>query len=238
MSDILQTKSLYEMMEQFLKIVFETMNCCKIGKVIAVDSVNQTVDCEIMTKETIPQKGGERIVSYPEILKVPFVVIGGGNSYISFPISVGDEALIIFNDFDYTRWQETGEAHPALFRRHHDLSDGIALIGLRNVNRLIQNYSEFVKILYDGGDAGKSSIEVKDVSIDMTTDTVKASKDVAIVGNTTIGGTADVTGNITGSANIDGATFSTGGTAGISGTFTNAGGVTLTFTNGLITAVG
>lgn len=238
MSDMLQTKGLYEMMEQFLKIVFETMNCCKIGKVIAVDTAQQTVDCEIMTKDTVPQKGGEKIVSYPELDNIPFIVIGGGNSYISFPVSVGDEALIIFNDFDYTRWQETGEAQPSLFRRHHDLSDGIAIIGLRNMNRLIQNYSDFVKILYDGGDAGKSSIEVKDVSIDMTTDTVNASKDVSIVGNTTIGGTADVTGNITGSANIDGATFSTGGTPGISGTFVNVAGVTLTFTNGLITAVG
>ena len=237
MSDMLQTKGLYEMMEQFLKIVFETMNCCKIGKVIAVDTTQQTVDCEIMTKDTVPQKGGEKIVSYPELDNIPFVVIGGGNSYISFPVSVGDEALIIFNDFDYTRWQETGEAQPALFRRHHDLSDGIAIIGLRNMNRLVQNYSQFVKLLYKD-EEGETSIELKTNSIDLTADTVNASKDVAIVGNTTIGGTADVTGNITGSANIDGATFSTGGTPGISGSFVNVAGVTLTFTNGLITAVG
>lgn len=237
MGDLQQNKDLYMLLESFMQNVLDTLNCCKIGKVIAVDSENQTVDCEIMEKKTVPQKGGERIVEYPELLKVPFVVVGGGQSYLSFPVSIGDEVVLLFNDFDFARWNETGEAQPPLFSRKHDLSDGIAIVGLRNVNRLIQNYSQFVKLLYKD-DNGESSIEVKTDSVDITTETVNASKDVAIVGNTTIGGTADVTGNITGSANIDGATFSTGGTAGITGTFVNAAGNTLTFTNGLITNVG
>lgn len=237
MGDLQQNKDLYMLLERFLQNVLDTINCCKIGKVIAVDLVNQTVDCELMLKKTIPQKGGERIAEYPQLLKVPFVVVGGGQSYLSFPVSIGDEVVLLFNDFDFARWNETGEAQPPLFSRKHDLSDGIAIVGLRNVNRLIQNYSQFVKLLYKDAD-GESSIEVKTDSVDITTDTVNASKDVAIVGNTTIGGTLDVTGNITGSANIDGATFSTGGTAGITGTFVNVAGITLTFTNGLITNVG
>lgn len=234
--DLRQTKDLYEVFDGFLKVVMETIHCCKICKVTAVDTVNQTLDCQIMSKKTIPQKGGERIVEYPDLLKVPFVVIGGGQSYLSFPVSVGDEVVVWFNDFDFTRWQDTGEAYPPLFERKHDLSDAVALVGLRNVNRLIQSYSQFVKLLYKGDD-GESSIEVKGNSVEVTTDTLKASKDVDVTGNTTIGGTADVTGNITGSANIDGATFSTGGVAGITGTFVNVAGIKLVFTNGLITAI-
>lgn len=236
MGDLQQNKDLYMLLESFMRNVLDAINCCKIGKVIAVDFVNQTVDCEIMEKKMIPQKGGERIVEYPELLKVPFVVVGGGQSYLSFPVSIGDEVVLLFNDFDFARWNETGEAQPPLFSRKHDLSDGIAIVGLRNVNRLIQNYSQFVKLLYKD-EEGETSIELKTKSIDLTADTINASKDISIVGNTTIGGTADVTGDITGSANVDGATFSTGGTAGITGTFVNAAGNTLTFTNGLITKV-
>lgn len=260
MRNLSEDRNLLNIIERTIDIVFHKMNCCKIGVVQAVDLDNQTVDVNVACRDFYYSNDDKKIIQEPTFIpKVPFMFINGGVSALTMPIAVGDECVIFFNDFDFWNWYDTGTIHTPTELREHDLSDCVALIGLKNTQKLVKNYSRFVKLFYDD----TSYLEIKDKDIDLKTNenvNIDNGKDI----NTTSGGSFNLTAttscnidtpdtNITGNVTIDknviikqnisttlnteSATYSTGWVAGITGTYVNFAGVKLVFTNGLITAI-
>lgn len=257
--------SLYDILRTFKDNLMEELNCFKIGIIKEFDYQNQTVGVEIASKDYRENEESDtlELFEYPYLSDVPYIVLGGDNGYLSFPIKEGDECLIIFNDEDFSQWKETGQVLPPYEIRRHDITDCVALIGLRNVNRLIKNYSQFVKLLFTN-EKGTSFLELQDslahlkvegkdsstVTVDSATEVnintaktnlsaeLNVGTDANITGNTTTTGNNTTNGNTVTLGNTDSATYSTNGVVGITGTFIHAAGVKLTFTNGLITNVG
>lgn len=121
----------------------------KVGKIVGVDFGNQTVDVQVLYK----RKSSELylkdvLIDYPILKQVPFVVLCGGNSHLTFPINVGDNCLLLFCDNEIDRWWETGESLPSVIDKHHDISDAFALIGVHSMVDLIQGYSNYVRLQY------------------------------------------------------------------------------------------
>ena len=136
-------KSLTDVLKNWFGNYSEALNCIKIGRIENVDFSNQTVDVKILHKRIDNNTIKENVLrDYPLLKQVPFVVLGGGSSNLTFPISVGDNCLLLFCDYEIDRWWDTGESLPANFERKHDISDAFALVGAHSMADLIQGYSE------------------------------------------------------------------------------------------------
>lgn len=196
----------------------DSFNSIKVGKVVNVNYSNQTVDVEILhkkvKKDVIKRK---ELRTYPPLLQVPFVVLGGGGSSLTFPISKGDNCLLLFCDFEIDRWWESGEAQPSNYDRKHDISDAFAIIGVHSMVDLLQGYSQYVQLKY----SNNSSIIVGE-SIDIDNE------------QTNVSGKLDVVDDITGQAK---ATAELHSTHGATGSFTSADSKTITVVDGIITGI-
>lgn len=156
----------------------ESFNAIKIGRIEGVNTDNQTVDVQILHKKVNKVFKTRELKDYPLLKSVPFIVLGGGNSSLTFPISVGDNCLLLFCDYEIDRWWGTGESLPANFERRHDISDAFALIGVHSMVDLLQGYSRYVQLKY----SDESKITVgNEITLD--------NAEVTATGNLTANGT-------------------------------------------------
>lgn len=142
-------KSLSDALANWFANFSDSFCAIKVGKVIDVDYSNQTVDVEVLHKRIKEDTITEKVLrTYPPLLQVPFIVLGGGGSSLTFPISKGDNCLLLFCDFEIDRWWESGEAQPSNYDRKHDISDAFAIIGVHSMVDLLQGYSQYVQLKY------------------------------------------------------------------------------------------
>jgi hypothetical protein len=163
-------KSMSQVLEAWFGSFSESFNAIKVGRIESVNFSNQTVDVQILHKNSRVVFNKEELQDYPLLKAVPFVVLGGGGSNITFPISKGDNCLLLFCDYEIDRWWETGQNLPANYGRKHDLSDAFALVGVHSLVDLVQGYSQYVKLAY----SDSSYIEVGD-TITLNNDETTAS---------------------------------------------------------------
>ena len=133
--------------------ILVNMNCVNIGRIEAFDASDQTASISLSIKsiETIDVNGIKVLKERPLLQKCPCVVLTGGDSHLTFPIKVGDTCLVMFNDREIDSWfeEQEGGVYPRSERKH-DLSDAIALVGIRNLNNAIVNYLvDGVRLRYD-----------------------------------------------------------------------------------------
>lgn len=120
--------------------VFRSLNCVKIGKISKFYPEDKTADVEILTK----QKKVDGTFQDITILKKCLVI---GNK-ITLPIEVGENVVVLFNDYDLNCFFETGEAQEPYSNRKHDLSDGIVLMGLNSLVNAINYDNEAICLNY------------------------------------------------------------------------------------------
>lgn len=126
------------------------INCHAIGTIQTFDPVTQTCSVQFNYQKVLkkasstapnPTSYVDIIIPYTMLIRVPVIVLGGGGSYLTFPISVGDTCIVMFVDRDIDLWLELGGTqNPPNTERLHDLSDGVALVGLSAVTKAILNY--------------------------------------------------------------------------------------------------
>lgn len=119
------------------------VNCMRVGIIQSFDAADQTVTVNIAQQRvaaTAPD-GTQTIVPYPPLLKVPVQFPSGGGFTLTFPISPGDECLVLFHDREFDNWFTSGQVVPPTSARVHDLSDGFALVGVRNATRSLGSVS-------------------------------------------------------------------------------------------------
>lgn len=125
------------------------MNCVSIGKIQAFDATNMTATItinyqKVLKNGTTNSKGDVRdvIIEYPVLVRVPVVILNGGGGYLTFPITAGDQCILMFCDRDIDNWMKTESAsQPPNSMRLHDLTDAIALVGIKSFQSPISNYS-------------------------------------------------------------------------------------------------
>lgn len=164
------------------------INCISVGTINSFDSATQSANILINYKRII--KGDtEQIVDYPLLISCPVVILNGGGGHITFPITSGDTCLVLFCDRDIDNWIEYGKKDsPPNSSRVHDLSDGVALVGV---------YSKQNKIAsYDGTNI-KISLGNGFITIDPSGDIVVQGPSVGLKPNDSQYITIDSSGNIT-----------------------------------------
>ena len=131
--------------------IFVSMNCVQIGEIQAFDSTDQTASIQISLKQVVDKEadGTKVIKEKPILLKCPVVNLTGGSAYLSMPITKGDTCIVLFNDREIDNWFTSGGIQTPLTERAHDISDGLAIVGIRNLQNAITDYFEGVRLQFD-----------------------------------------------------------------------------------------
>lgn len=186
------------------------LNCMRIGIVQEFNPDDLTVQVQIAGKKNIGinPDGTQRVREYaPIYAKVCYC-----NPFITYPIKKGDECILLFSDREIESWFINGDINPESYPRMHDLTDAVALFGIRSIPNMISILTNALHFFY-----GSSDIQILENQINVNTASLN------IVGNTT------QTGNIT-ATNLN-------ATAAATGSFRTADNKTVTVTNGIITAI-
>ena len=121
------------------------INCHHIGTIQSFNSANQTAVVSINYKRTQKEfVSGTKFkyvqVDYAPIIDCPVICLGGGDAALTFPIATGDECLVLFNDRDIDNWFAGSSTSANATPRTHAFTDAIALVGIRSLNHVLQNY--------------------------------------------------------------------------------------------------
>ena len=154
------TPDLKTFMKYIKDDIFAMMNCCSIGTIEKFDKDLQTASVQIVYKRVVSEVEKD----YPLLLDCPVVVLSGGTSSLRFPIKVGDTCLVLFCDRNIDNWFASGNNMKPNTPRKHDISDGIALVGINSKLKSLQNYeAEKTELLH--GTTGKLSMSDDKVAL-------------------------------------------------------------------------
>lgn len=169
---------LRDVLDQFKKEILLGINCHHIGTIQSFDSDLQTATASInYTKTFFKLNAGNGNYlpyqkQYPLLIDAPVICLGGGKASLTFPISAGDECLIIFNDRNMDNWFSGGSGSQLATGRLHSFSDGIILVGLRSMANTIDNYDNTRAVLQNGTTmvgVGESLIKIANRSTTLNT---------------------------------------------------------------------
>lgn len=107
--------------------IFSTFHCIQIGKIEKVTPEEQTVEVTLQIRRPAADGTSSAI---PLLVDVPYFILQGGGAYIDMPIKAGDYCIVLFNDRDIDTWWSTANMADPASNRKHDLSDGIAIVGI------------------------------------------------------------------------------------------------------------
>lgn len=124
--------------------IFRTMNCVKLGEIESFDATKKTAQIKILFKRVLPS--GD-IADYPVLVDCPVVTYQGGGGALQFPVAQGDQCLLFFADRNIDAWFKNGAQAAPLSSRAHDLSDGIALVGINALTSILPDYDDNVNLL-------------------------------------------------------------------------------------------
>lgn len=188
------------------------INCIQIGSIQTFDAVTQSASVQLLLKKVVEvQADGTRVFQErPILLDVPVMVLFGGNSFLSMPIAAGDNCIVLFNDREINQWYEKGGVQVPLTYRTHDLSDAIAIVGIRSLQNSIADYlADGVRLSYSAA----SRISLTEDQIESIAALFKQNGDMEITGDLLVDGNTHIKGGL----QVDGVSTGSGGGAFIMG---------------------
>lgn len=135
----------------------------------AFDVTKGTITVQIAINDIARQKNVITPILLAPLLDVPVMLYGAGIFTITVPVSVGDECLVVFADRCIDAWFQSGGQQNQVVPRVHSLSDGFAILGLRNQTRLLDDYS--TTSLQIRSEDGETVIDVADGAVTVTANT-------------------------------------------------------------------
>lgn len=128
--------------------IFRSLYCVMIGTIQSFDGTKKTAKITIVFKRVLPDG---TITTYPALVDCPVVTIQGGGGAIQMPVASGDQCLVLFADRNIDAWFKTGGESAPFDARCHDLSDGVALVGVNALSSPLPAYDDNVNIVVPSG---------------------------------------------------------------------------------------
>lgn len=145
---------LYDMLASLKQDIFRSMNCVKLGQIQTFDPSKKTAQVQILFKRVVPNAdtaAGSQILDYPVLVDCPVFTLQGGGGALQMPIAAGDQCILLFADRNIDAWFKSGQAAAPFNARCHDMSDGIAIVG---VNSLVSSLADYpantLRLSYSG----------------------------------------------------------------------------------------
>jgi hypothetical protein len=121
--------------EMVMGLLKELHTACP-GIIQSYDPATQTATVQAAIKRVFVDDGP---VALPLCVDVPVHFPGGGGFVHTFPITAGDECLMVFAERCIDNWWDRGGVQEPFEVRFHDLSDAFALVGVRSKPRFLKN---------------------------------------------------------------------------------------------------
>jgi len=121
-------------------------------------------------KMRVRQQDGTVVsVALPVLVDCPVQFPAGGNCTLTFPVSEGDECLVVFASRCIDAWWQSGGVQEQAELRMHDLSDGFVLLGFRSVPRALANVNGSAAELRTDDGAARIAIDGQSHAISIQT---------------------------------------------------------------------
>ena len=173
--------------------VRSTLNAVQIGIIQSFDASKQIADVQIAIRvmTDISPSGIKTYSEHPLLLQVPVITLFGGGSFLSMPITAGDTCILFFNDRDIDNFLLNGGIQPPNTPRNHDISDAIAIVGIRDFQHSIAAYlTNGIRLQF----AGNSKIDLTNDAINSLAALFTHTGDARITGDLTVVGNLDIQG--------------------------------------------
>lgn len=160
------------------------INCMRIGVVQEFYPKNLTAQIMLVDKKLmgLNPDGSQILEEYPPI----YAKVCYCNPFCTFPLTQGMECILLFNDRELETWFINGGSNIQSYPRMHDLTDAIAIVGIRSLPQMIQILTDCLHLFY-----GTSSLQLKESEADISSGTINLQADtVNINGNLIINGQA------------------------------------------------
>ena len=146
----------------------ENFNCVRVGIVQEFIVKEQIVKVKIASQRLIRinRDGTQTTQDYAEI----YAKLCYATPYMNQPPKVGDECVLLFNDREMESWWINGSSNQRAYNRMHDLTDCIAICGLRSQPKLINIFTNLVEFFYDT--LAKTNVKMLSNQIVTTTDKI------------------------------------------------------------------
>lgn len=169
------TPDLIQILDGVSKKTAYELNCMRIGIIQEFHPDNLTVDVLIANKKTtgLNSDGSQTTRNFALInAKVCYC-----NPFETFPLKQGDECILLFSDREIESWFINGDVNPLGYQRMHELTDAVAIVGIRSLPKMIQILADCLNLFY-----GESNIALSEDHINITSPTVQASNFQAMNG--------------------------------------------------------
>jgi hypothetical protein len=160
------------------------------GIITAFDSVKMTCSIQPVIQGLKFNDGGSTPIDLPLLVDCPIIFPQGTNCVITFPITIGQECLVIFGSRCIDSWWSLGSfpngkvtTRPPMESRMHDLSDGFCIPGPFSQPSVVPNISTTNIEIRTKDDLAK-------IGINVTTHVITINTTAPI--NITSGGTIDI----------------------------------------------
>lgn len=164
---------------------------------VSIPGIIQSFDPDAVTAVVQPaikgaeqdESGTEVSVNLPLLVDVPVIFPRGGGCTLTFPVSEGDECLVIFADRCIDFWWQSGGVQEPVDGRMHDLSDAFCIVGPQSQAKKIGGISTTGAQLRT--DDGSAFIEVAaggDITATTAGSATINAPEIVLNGNVTING--------------------------------------------------
>lgn len=109
--------------------IFSTLKVAMPGVIESFDPDSVTASVRPAIKGYEADAAEDGWIELPLLVDVPVIFPHGGGCTLTFPVSAGDECLLIFADRCIDFWWQNGGIQKPIDPRMHDLSDGFAIVG-------------------------------------------------------------------------------------------------------------
>ncbi len=130
------------------------------GVIESFNEQDQTAKIRIpLQRDLRDSEGNETTKAWPILPAVPVWMPHAGGFHVTLPVEPGDGCLVLFLERDVSRWYENSLEQSPETRRLHDISDGVALVGLNSRSQRIGSYN--AQDLEISNDAGTQSVVLR-----------------------------------------------------------------------------
>lgn len=160
------------------------INCMRIATIIEFYPENLTAQVKLVDKKLVGLNpdGSQILQEYPPI----YAKVCYCNPFCTFPLTQGMECILLFNDREIETWFINGGSNIQAYPRMHDLTDAVAIVGIRSLPQMIQILTDCLHLFY-----GNSSLQLKEAQADLNSSTINLTGDtININGNLVINGQA------------------------------------------------
>lgn len=151
------------------------LNCMRIAVVEEFYPEDLTVQVRIVNKRTIGmnQDGTPRVRDFaPIYAKVCYC-----NPFATWEIQKGDECVLLFSDREIESWFINGDVNPEGYTRMHDLTDAVALFGIRSIPNMIEIVRNCLCLFY-----GNSNIQINESGITLNASNININGTLVVNG--------------------------------------------------------